>query len=107
MFNENGLGWLRLLSLVGVISVVAGAACDGVDACTQFDRDFHRRLKQCGDEPVEYDDFPDGCTDLLARRSECFSDCLESNPSCAALFDNTPEGEALGECWVQCQIDNQ
>lgn len=107
MFKMARLGRLRLLSLVGMISVLENAACDGVDACTQFERDMNRREKECGEEVVESDGYPGGCTDVQARRSACFSDCLESYPSCDALFLSTPDGEALAACWVDCRFDNQ
>lgn len=97
----------RLLLLAGMMSIVGSAACDELNACAQFSRDLNERRKECGEEPLDSDGYPGGCTDVQARRSECFGDCLEDYPTCDALFISKPEGIAVQECWEQCLLDIQ
>lgn len=106
MFNKARLELLRLLSLVGMVSIVGSAACEGGSACAQFDGELNERREECGQEPFDFEEDPDGCTDADARRSECFGDCLEAYPSCSALSVSTPEGEAVADCWGQCLVEH-
>ena len=88
---------LTVLGLAGLLSI---SACDGLDPCQQFTRDYDEFIVQCGGDPPEVDEAPD-CTEPVAQRARCHSQCLE-DASCKILELGTPEQMAFEPCVTSC-----
>lgn len=92
------------ISLLTVLALATQSACDNVDPCSQFIRDFNAKLEECGGEPVVVDG-PDGaCDGSIASLNECLSQCYKDAP-CEAFQLGTPAQVSLEACLNACHAN--
>ena len=90
-----------ILATLGLSGLLSSSACDGLDPCEQFRKDYDELLVSCGYEPPERNESPD-CTGPIAQLNGCLSECLEDAP-CEALESGTAEQIEHRSCATSCE----